>query len=132
MTIPADLMEALMVLHSEDTKDYINDVYDCESQGWSGPRVKAFRDAWGVIQGYVDKQFAIFAAGDAAKEEIKAIRDENKRLKAKLEKPDTSLRALLAKHGIDIDDLPDSNDPLLFGPPVYLGDDEELIRRSRR
>jgi hypothetical protein len=64
---------------------------------------------------------------------MKAIKDENKRLKAELEeyqKPD--LRALLAKHGIDIDDLPASSDPFLFGPPVYLGDDEELIRRSRQ
>lgn len=65
--------------------------------------------------------------------EMKAIKNENKRLKAKLEKPEQpDLRALLAKHGIDIDDLPDSRDPSLFGPPVYLGDNEELIRRSRQ
>ena len=68
--------------------------------------------------------------------EMKALRDENERLKAELdelrkpERPD--LRALLAKHGVDIDDLPGSLDPAIFGPPVYLGDDEELIRRSRQ
>jgi hypothetical protein len=65
--------------------------------------------------------------------EMKAIRDENKRLKADVEKRhERSLEALLAKHGVDIDDLPGSRDPFLFGPPVYLGDDEELIRRSRQ
>jgi hypothetical protein len=65
--------------------------------------------------------------------ELKAIRDENKRLKADVEKRhERSLKALLAKHGVDIDDLPDSRDPFLFGPPVYLGDDEELIKRSRQ
>jgi hypothetical protein len=65
--------------------------------------------------------------------EMKAIRDENKKLKVELEKPERpDLRALLAKHGIDIDDLPDSDDPFMFGPPVYLGDDEELIKRSRQ
>jgi hypothetical protein len=65
--------------------------------------------------------------------EMKALRDQNKRLKADVEKREqSSLKALLAKHGIDIDDLPDNRDPFVFGPPVYLGDDEELIRRSRQ
>ena len=30
------------------------------------------------------------------------------------------------------DFLLERRDPFLFGPPVYLGDDEELIRRSRQ
>ena len=64
---------------------------------------------------------------------MKAIKDENKRQKAALEKPERpDLRALLAKHGIDIDNLPDNRDPFLFGPLVYLGDDEELIREARQ
>lgn len=57
--------------------------------------------------------------------EMKAIRDENKRLKAEKEKrEERSLKAILAKHGVDIDDLPDVN---LFpgGIPVYMEDDKE-------
>jgi hypothetical protein len=70
-TIPADLLEALMVLHAEGVlSDYIYHVRDSEGEGWNGQRVKAFGDAVGVMQWYVDKQFAAFAAEDAAKEEL--------------------------------------------------------------
>jgi hypothetical protein len=65
-TIPADLMEALMVLHAEGVlSDHIYHVRDSEGDGWNGPRVKAFGDACNIIQWYVDKLFADFAAEDA-------------------------------------------------------------------
>ena len=65
-TIPVALMEALMVPHAEGVlSDHIYYVRDSEGDGWNGPRVKAFGDACNVIQWYVDKPFADFAAEDA-------------------------------------------------------------------
>lgn len=79
--IPEDLMEALMVLHAEGVlSDHIYHVRDSEGDGWTGPRVKAFGDACNVIQWYVDKQFADFAAEDAAKEELERITPPNAEL----------------------------------------------------
>ena len=70
--IPEDLLDALMTLHAEGVlSDHIYHVKDSEGDGWDGPRVKAFGDACNVIQWYVDKQFADFAAEDEAKEELK-------------------------------------------------------------
>lgn len=115
----------------------------CPTCSGLGVRAYSNTSAWAggmggqaITSGVCDK---CWGSGDKHRswpswKEMKTLRDENKRLKADVEKREqSSLRALLAKHGIDIDDLPDSNgDPFLFGPPVYLGDDEELIKRSRQ
>jgi hypothetical protein len=81
MTIPADLMEALMTLHVEDVlSDYIYQVRDCEGEGRNGPRVTAWSSAVRVIQGYVDKQLVALAAEDAAREELERITPPNEEL----------------------------------------------------